>query len=73
LGTVWLTASRIGPGLPAAGQLLAISSNTALFSLFGTNFGGDGVTTFALPNLTSVTPNGLTYMVCTQGAFPSSS
>ncbi len=32
------------------GQLLAISSNTALFSLFGTFYGGDGRTTFALPD-----------------------
>ena len=35
----------------AAGQLLAISSNTALFSLYGTIYGGDGRTTFALPDL----------------------
>jgi microcystin-dependent protein len=33
------------------GQLMAISQNTALFSLIGTYFGGDGKTTFALPNL----------------------
>ena len=33
------------------GQLLAIRSNTALFSLLGTYYGGDGRTTFALPNL----------------------
>ena len=33
------------------GQLLPISQNTALFSLLGTSFGGDGKTTFALPNL----------------------
>jgi microcystin-dependent protein len=32
------------------GQLLPISQNTALFSLLGTNFGGDGKSTFALPN-----------------------
>lgn len=35
------------------GQLLPISSNTALFSLLGTTFGGDGRTTFALPDLRS--------------------
>lgn len=40
------------------GQLLAISSNSALFSLLGTNYGGDGVTTFALPNLQSRSPVG---------------
>ncbi len=33
------------------GQLLAISSNTALFSILGTTYGGDGRTTFALPEL----------------------
>lgn len=35
------------------GQTLAIASNMALFSLLGTTFGGDGVTTFQLPNLQS--------------------
>jgi microcystin-dependent protein len=35
------------------GQLLAISSNTALFSLLGTTYGGDGRTTFAIPDLRS--------------------
>jgi len=34
-----------------AGQILAISSNTALFSLIGCTFGGDCRTTFALPDL----------------------
>jgi len=34
-----------------SGQLLAISQNTALFSLLGTTFGGDGRTTFGLPDL----------------------
>lgn len=33
------------------GQLLPISQNTALFSLIGTTYGGDGRTTFALPDL----------------------
>lgn len=33
------------------GQLLAVSQNDALFSLFGTIYGGDGRTTFALPDL----------------------
>lgn len=34
-----------------AGQLLAITSNQALFALLGTTYGGDGRTTFALPDL----------------------
>src|ERR1700676_5259499 len=33
------------------GQLLSIQQNTALFSLLGTQYGGNGTTTFALPNL----------------------
>lgn len=33
------------------GQILAIQQNTALFSLLGTNYGGDGIRTFALPDL----------------------
>jgi len=41
----------IGGSAVAAGQLLNISQNTSLFSLFGTFYGGDGVTTFALPDL----------------------
>ena len=38
------------------GQLLPISQNTALFSLLGTNYGGDGKSTFALPNLEGSAP-----------------
>src|SRR5436305_3342426 len=33
------------------GQIMPISQNTALFSLLGTNYGGDGKSTFALPDL----------------------
>ncbi|WP_034062637.1 phage tail protein [Lacinutrix jangbogonensis] len=38
------------------GQLLAISQNTALFSILGTTYGGDGRTTFALPDLRGRAP-----------------
>lgn len=38
------------------GQLLPLSQNTALFSLLGTQYGGDGRTTFALPDLRERTP-----------------
>ncbi|NBA88063.1 phage tail protein [Emticicia sp. CRIBPO] len=34
-----------------AGQIMSIQQNTALFSLLGTTYGGDGITTFALPDL----------------------
>jgi len=38
------------------GQLLSIAQNTALFSILGTTFGGDGQTTFALPDLRGRVP-----------------
>jgi len=38
------------------GQLLVISQNTALFSLLGTTYGGDGKSSFALPNLQGCAP-----------------
>ncbi len=40
------------------GQLLLISQNTALFSLLGTTYGGDGRSTFALPDLNGRVPIG---------------
>ena len=38
------------------GSLLSIAANTALFQLIGTTYGGDGQSTFALPDLRSRTP-----------------
>jgi len=40
------------------GQILSIAQNTALFSLLGTTYGGNGQTTFALPDLRGRTPLG---------------
>lgn len=39
------------------GQLMSIAQNTALFSLLGTTFGGNGQTTFGLPDLRGRVPN----------------
>ncbi|WP_052723567.1 tail fiber protein [Paenibacillus wulumuqiensis] len=55
----------------AAGQNLSIQTNTALFALIGTNFGGNGQTTFALPDLRAKAPAGMGYYIAMQGAFPS--
>ena len=44
---------------PANGQLLAINQYQALFSLVGTTYGGDGRTTFGLPDLRGRTPIGV--------------
>lgn len=40
------------------GQILSIQQNTALFSLLGTTYGGDGITTFGLPDLRGRVPIG---------------
>lgn len=40
----------------ASGQILSIAQNTALFALIGTIYGGNGVTTFALPDLRGRAP-----------------
>jgi len=45
--------------LEAAGQTLSVTQNTALFSLYGTTYGGNGSTTFGLPNLSGRAPYGM--------------
>ncbi len=70
LGEVILSAGLVANGLPANGQLLSINQEQALFSLLGTTYGGNGITNFALPNLGSAAPNGLTYSICSVGVFP---
>lgn len=57
------------------GQLLPISQNTALFSLLGTTYGGDGRVTFALPNLKKAEKNlgGARYIIALIGIYPSRS
>ncbi|MBB6022140.1 putative repeat protein (TIGR02543 family) [Paenibacillus sp. JGP012] len=55
----------------AAGQTLSIQSNSTLFSLIGTWYGGDGKDNFSLPNLTSLpVPDGMGYYISTGGLFP---
>jgi microcystin-dependent protein len=53
LGEIRLTGFNFAPigWALCQGQMMPISTNTALFSLLGTTYGGDGVRTFALPNL----------------------
>ena len=58
--------------MPCTGQLLPINQWQALFALLGTNFGGDGRTTFGLPNLQGRTPApNLQYFIAVVGVFPS--
>lgn len=50
---------------PADGQLLPIGPYPGLFSVLGTEYGGNGKTTFRVPNLEKAAPDGLTYAICT--------
>jgi len=61
LGSVRLYPFNFAPSGWAAcqGQLLPISQNAALFSLLGTFYGGNGTSTFALPNLQGCVPIGM--------------
>ena len=58
LGEIRMFAGNFAPRSWAFcdGQLLAISQNSALFSLFGTIYGGDGRTTFGLPDCRGRSP-----------------
>ena len=53
LGQIMPTAFQFCPAgwVEADGQILSIAQNTALFALFGTTYGGNGQTTFAIPDL----------------------
>lgn len=50
---------------------MSITQNTALYSLLGNNYGGDGKTTFSLPNLSGAAPDGTGYYIAIKGIFPS--
>jgi hypothetical protein len=64
-------ANKLDPSwIPASGQIMPINGNTALFSLLGVNYGGDGHTTFGLPDMRSITPNHMTSAICAYGTYP---
>ncbi len=73
LGDIRLFPYTFAPSdwMDCCGQVLEIQLNTALFSLIGNRYGGDGHRTFALPNLrgTEPIPN-LHYCICLNGVFP---
>ena len=53
IGTIMAVGFNFAPRgwMTCSGQLLSINSNSALFALLGTQYGGDGVNTFGLPDL----------------------
>ena len=56
------------------GQILQVAQNQALFSLIGYTYGGNGTTTFALPDLRNASPlPGMRYFIATAGIYPSRS
>ena len=73
MGTMILTASDFLPEgyEPANGRLLPINQWQALFAPLGTEYGGDGRVSFALPDLRALAPDHTTYGICTVGVFPS--
>ena len=60
LGAIFIFAGNFAPrGFALCqGQLLSISQNTALFSILGTTYGGNGTSNFALPDLQGRAPIG---------------
>ena len=51
MGTVALFGGNFAVGIPTDGRLMSIAENPALYSLYGTTYGGNGVTYFSLPDL----------------------
>jgi hypothetical protein len=72
VGSILLTASLLYTDdyMPADGRTLPIADYNLLFNLIGTIYGGDGKTTFALPNLQSAAPNNTLYVICVTGLYP---
>ncbi|MDP6495332.1 MAG: tail fiber protein, partial [Dehalococcoidia bacterium] len=72
IGEVWQFAGDFFPSgsTAAVGQLLSASQYEALFTVLGTLYGGDGVSTFGLPDLRGLAPEGVTYLICLSGPFP---
>ncbi len=73
IGSIFLQGfnySTVG-ALQCDGATLQISQYSALYSLIGTTFGGNGTTTFNLPNLSNAAPPGVMYCICYAGYYPS--
>ena len=71
LGEIRLVGFNFAPAgwIMCDGRLLNIRDNMALYSLFGTIYGGDGHTTFGIPNLNGNVPIGSTSMVGEKGTI----
>jgi len=72
IGETWLFAGNYEPEgtVYAHGQILPINIYDSLFSILGVNYGGDGQTTFGVPDLRGLEPKGVNYVICVFGLFP---
>ena len=67
---LWASATKLPSNyLPADGRLLRVDDSQILYSVLGTTFGGDGINTFALPNVPAPVA-GTRYAVCAKGFYP---
>ncbi len=74
LGQIQLFSFPFAPAgwIECAGQILNINQNQALYALIGAMYGGDGRTTFAVPDLRNAAPSPYTkYYIAMEGIFPS--
>jgi len=71
LGEIILVAFSYAPNgwQKCQGQILQVNQYQALYSLIGNTYGGDGSSTFKLPNLTP--PPNMSYIICVLGSYPS--
>ncbi|ACV63155.1 Tail Collar domain protein [Desulfofarcimen acetoxidans DSM 771] len=76
LGDIELFAFDFAPRhwMPCEGQTLSTATYQTLFSLIGITFGGNGITTFCLPDLRNALPMqgmGMHYCIAVEGIYPS--
>lgn len=78
MATIMLFAPNWDPKgwMPCDGRLLSIAQYSALFSLLGTQYGGDGIQTFALPNIPAQPTEGqgtatMSAYIAVVGIYPS--
>lgn len=56
--------------VPCDGRTMAIKGNEPLFTVIGNAFGGDGTTSFKIPDYASIAPPGSKYYIATTGFYP---
>jgi hypothetical protein len=71
IGQLSLWAAPFYPAnwLPADGRTLQIEQYEELFMTIFADYGGNGTSNFALPNLTAAAPNNTQYLICVTGTF----